>query len=250
MDFPRVARDEFGIEAVELVSALLEQSDDRALRDMRKLADDVGVRTLLIMVDDEGDLSAVDEAERKSAVENHRPWIEAASLLGCHALRVNTGGGREVEAGASLYNAAARTTLQRCAASCVELCDLAAPHGLSVLVENHGGLSSNIPLVVKLTEVVARENFGTLPDFGNFPAGADRYASIARLMPFAKAVSAKCYDFDSEGNEATMDYARLLEIVRAAGYDGHVGIEYEGERLSEEDGVRACKTLLERLLAG
>jgi sugar phosphate isomerase/epimerase len=248
LDFPRVAREQFGIGAVELVNILLERSDERALRDLRALADDLGVRVLLIMVDDEGDLSAPGGGERRTAVENHRRWIEAAALLGCHAVRVNTGGGPQVEGDVAPGHPAVREALERCAASCAALCDLAAPAGLSVLVENHGGLSSNIPAVVELCARVGRANFGTLPDFGNFSAGADRYAAVRELMPFARAVSAKCYDFDPGGNEATMDYPRLLEIVRSAGYDGYLGIEYEGERLGEEEGIRSCKRLLERLV--
>jgi sugar phosphate isomerase/epimerase len=249
LEFPRVAREEFGIGAVELVNVLLEKSDGRALRELRALADDLGVRILLVMVDDQGDLSASGDRERRTAVENHRRWLEAAALLGCHAVRVNTGGGPEVEGEVPLGQPAVRESLERCAASCTELCDLAAPAGLSVLVENHGGLSSNIPAVVELCSRVGRGNFGTLPDFGNFAPGADRYGAVRELMPFARAVSAKCYDFDSSGNETTMDYPRLLEIVRRAGYDGYLGIEYEGERLGEAEGVRSCKRLLERLVS-
>jgi L-ribulose-5-phosphate 3-epimerase len=248
LDFPRTAREELGFDAVELVSTLLERSDRAALEAMRRLADDLGVRILLIMVDDEGDLCAVRPEARRQAVENHRRWVEAAALLGCHSLRVNTGGGPEVEGGAPLSSPAVKAALESCAASCAELCDLAAGAGLHILIENHGGLSSNIPAVIELQALAGRKNLGTLPDFGNFAPGADPYAGVAALLPSARAVSAKCFDFDAAGNETTIDYRRMLDIVRASGYQGFIGIEYDGERLAEEDGVRAARRLIERLL--
>lgn len=249
LDFPRIARQEFDIGAVELVSQLLEETDELALSRLGDQAREQRVEMLLIMVDDEGDLSCPDDDLRRQAVENHRRWIAAAARLGCHSVRVNTGGEAEVEGGRPLESPAVEETLERCASSCIALCDLAAPLNVTVLIENHGGLSSNIPAVVELQKRVGRANFGTLPDFGNFAPGADRYSAVQALMPYARGVSAKCFDFDERGNEATMDYPRLLEIVRGAGYQGYIGIEYEGERLGEFEGIRACRSLLERLLS-
>ena len=249
VDFLRLAREEFGIEAVELVNTLLDGGGENALSGLRRQAGEVGVEILLIMVDDEGDLAARDDAERRDAVRRHTRWIDAAALLGCQAIRVNTGGGAEVEGNRPLEEPAVRETLERVGESCAELCERARAAGLDVLVENHGGLSSNIAAVVELQRQVGHENFGTLPDFGNFAPGEDRYRAVAELMPYARAVSAKCYDFDDEGNECTMDYPRLLDIVQRAGYRGRLGIEYEGDRLDEFEGIRACRRLLERLLA-
>ena len=92
---------------------------------------------------------------------------------------------------------------------------------------------------------------GSLPDFGNFQIANgqwyDRYQGVKELMPFAKAVSAKSNDFDAEGNEAHTDYRRMMRIVLDAGYRGYVGIEYEGEKIGEDEGITATKTLLERV---
>jgi hypothetical protein len=137
--------------------------------------------------------------------------------------------------------------LERCAESFRALLDYAAPAGINVLLENHGGLSSDPDWLVGLVRAVDSPMFGTLPDFGNFPPEVDRYEAVRKMMPFAKAVSAKCYDFGPDGEETTVDFHRMLDIVAAAGYDGYVGIEYEGSRLPERDGILAAKALLERL---
>jgi sugar phosphate isomerase/epimerase len=251
LDFPRYAVENFGIRAVELVSTLLERSDARSLAALRREADSAGSRILLVMVDDEGDLSARDLPARRDAVFRHRRWLDAAAALGCRAVRVNTGAEGEVEWDEPLDSPPVARALDACATSCVELCEHAAAAGIDVLLENHGGLSANIPALVELCRRLAGKNLGTLADFGNFApevGGEARYRAVEAMMPFAKAVSAKCFDFDAAGNETTIDFARMLRIARAAGYDGFLGIEYEGERLSEPEGVRACQRLLARLL--
>jgi sugar phosphate isomerase/epimerase len=134
------------------------------------------------------------------------------------------------------------------------LCEFAAPHGINVLVENHGGLSSHGRWLAGVMKMVNLPNCGTLPDFGNFRLGDgkeyDRYQGVDELMPFAKAVSAKSHDFDEEGNEIHTDYFRMLDIVvHKHGYHGYLGIEYEGSRLSEPEGILATKRLLERVRA-
>jgi sugar phosphate isomerase/epimerase len=123
--------------------------------------------------------------------------------------------------------------------------EFAAPHGINVIVENHGGLSSNGTWLAGVMKAVNLPNCGTLPDFGNFKE-YDRYQGVEEMMPFAKGVSAKSYDFDAEGNDTRIDYARMIKIVLDAGYNGYIGIEYEGTRLPEPDGIRATKKLLER----
>ena len=219
---------------------------------MRRQADGEGVAISLAMIDDEGDLASTQDSARRDAVARHRRWIDRAHTLGCRALRVNTGAEDVVAFDAPLGDTALEAALDRCAASCRELCSYAAGAGIDVLIENHGGLSSNVPAVVTLQQRVGATNFGTLPDFGNMPPGVDRYDVVARMMPYARAVSAKCYDFDfgadSDGGETSIDFPRMLDIVRDAGYDGAVGIEYEGDRLDEFAGVRACHALLRRLL--
>jgi sugar phosphate isomerase/epimerase len=240
--FPRLARERFGLRAVEYVSTLFEgKGEDRdEVADLASRAAGAGVRSLLIMVDREGDLGDPDEAARARAVDNHRKWLDAARALGCHSIRVNAASRGTPEE----QRALAADGLSRLTA-------LAAPLQLNVIVENHGGLSSNGSWLASVIRAVNQPNCGTLPDFGNFNLGDgtwyDRYQGVKELMPFAKAVSAKSNDFDEQGNETGTDYRRMLRIVLDAGYHGHVGIEYEGERLPEPDGVEATKRLLERV---
>jgi L-ribulose-5-phosphate 3-epimerase len=242
LDFPALARQRFDLGAVEYVSIFFEgkATEVEYLADLKRHAQDASVRSLLIMVDREGDLGDPDERARAKAVDNHRKWLDAARSLGCHSIRVN---------------AASRGTPEeqrRLAADGLSrLTGLAVPLGLNVIVENHGGLSSNGAWLASVIRAVNHPNCGTLPDFGNFHLGGgqwyDRYQGVKELMPFAKAVSAKSNDFDEQGNETQTDYLRMLRIVLDAGYHGHLGIEYEGEKLGEEAGVQATKRLLERL---
>ncbi len=243
LDFPKIAREDFGIEAVEFVNQFFKDKahDSAYLKDLKKRADDQGVTCVLIMIDGEGDLSSAKEEERTKAVENHKKWIDAAASLGCHSIRVNTGGN---------YSP---TNTKAAAEACGALAEYGASNKINVICENHGGPSSDPNSLLALIKAVGKDNFGTLPDFGNFPKdGQGRYAldiydAIARMMPHAKGVSAKSYNFDAKGNEADLDFARILKIVTDAGYSGHVGIEYEGSKLAEPQGIRATKKLLESL---
>jgi len=246
LDFAKAARQDYGIEGVEYVNSFFKEHarDHDYLTQLQTRAADQGVRSLLIMVDGEGNLGAADDRQRAQAVENHHQWIEAAAFLGCHSIRVNAGGEGTRE-----------EVARHAAESLHALATYGAPHSISVIVENHGGYSSDGAWLAGVIQRADHPGAGTLPDFGNFrlsggPDGDvwyDRYQGVAELMPFAKAVSAKTYDFDAEGNETTIDYARMLGIVKAAGYDQWLGVEYEGGRLSEPEGIRATKALLERL---
>ncbi len=244
LDFPRVARQDYGIEAVELVNQFFKDKarDAAYLAEFKKRADGHGVKVLLIMVDGEGALGDPDPDRRRQAVENHHRWVEAAKFLNCHSIRVNaeTGGVGTPEEQA-----------ERVAEGLGQLARFAGRRGLNVLVENHGGLSSHGAWLAGVMRRVNLPNCGTLPDFGNFRIREgedyDRYRGVAEMMPFAKAVSAKSHDFDAEGNEIHTDFRRMMKIVCDAGYRGYVGVEYEGERLSEPEGIRATKALLERI---
>jgi L-ribulose-5-phosphate 3-epimerase len=243
LDFAVKARKDYDIGGVEYVNQFFKDKakDTAYLGEMKKRADDNGVRSLLIMCDGEGALGDADAARRQVAVENQYRWVEAATFLGCHSIRVN---------------AESRGTWDeqrdRAADGLRRLTEFAAPHRINVIVENHGGLSSNGQWLAATITQVAHPRCGTLPDFGNFRISAteeyDRYKGVAELMPFAKGVSAKSNDFDASGNEANIDYGRMLKIVLDAGYKGFIGIEYEGERLSEAEGVRATLNLLKRYL--
>jgi L-ribulose-5-phosphate 3-epimerase len=227
---------ELGIGAIELVNTFFPSPQYAYLKQLRKRADELGVKILLIMCDGEGSMAAPDEASRRQAVRNHHKWIDIATVLGCRAIRCNTGA-RDGDADA----------LQRCADSFAHLLDYADDAGIDVLIENHWGPSSDPAWLMALMERVPHPRFGTLPDFGNFPPGVDAYDAVRAMMPRARAVSAKCFDFDARGDETKIDYPRMLDIVTSAGYRGYLGIEYEGERLAERDGILACKRLLERL---
>lgn len=206
-----------------------------------------GLENVLIMIDRQGDLAASDEKERKEAVENHHKWVDAAAAMGCHSIRVNLNGVQEPEN----WVAASVDGLS-------QLATYAKDKNINIIVENHGGLSSNAAMLASVMTKVNMDNCGTLPDFGNFcikrESGDyyeskcieeyDKYKGVEELMPHAKAVSAKAYDFDENGNETKIDFARILKLVKDAGYSGYVGVEYEGENLSEEDGILATKNLL------
>ncbi len=243
LDFPKIAREEFGIDAVEYVNQFFQDKarDSTYLNDLKSRAADQGVTNVLIMIDREGDLSAKDAKDRARAVENHKRWVDAAAMLGCHAIRVNTG------------NNYSPDDVGAAAEACTALAEYGGRNRIHGSGENHGGPSSNPDALLALIKAVGSANFGTLPDFGNFPKNPDGtyaidvYEAIARMMPHAQGVSAKSYDFGPEGRETTLDYARILKIVTDAGYHGHIGIEYEGKRLGEHEGIRATKALLESL---
>ena len=229
---------EMGISGFEMVNTFFPSPQYLYLRRLRSEAEDRGVRLLLIMCDAEGDMAASDRSERLQAAVNHRKWVDIAAVLGCHSIRCNVRGDESDPA----------AMRERAAESFQALLEYAEGSGLHILIENHGGLSSDPDWLVSAIELVGNPRLRTLPDFGNFPEGTDRYSAIEKMMPCAGAISAKCYDFGPDGNETTIDFARMLDIVRSAGYEGYVGIEYEGTRLPEREGILAAKALLERLL--
>lgn len=206
-----------------------------------------GMENVLIMVDGQGNLATADEKAREEAVENHYKWVDAAAAMGCHAIRVNLDG-----------NDDARSWVDSSSKGLAALCEYAAPKQISVLVENHGGFSSNASLLVEVMENVSMDNCGTLPDFGNFcirkedPSdwgspcveSYDAYRGVRELLPYAQAVSAKSYHFNENGEETKIDYQRMLSLVHSSGYKGYVGVEYEGDKLDEEAGIIATKKLI------
>lgn len=242
LDFAKTAKEEFGIDAVEYVNQFFKDKakNTEYLTDMKKRAADYGVRSLLIMVDGEGKIGDPDEAKRAQTVENHKKWLEAAAFLGCHSIRVNAGSDGTWEEQVKLA-----------ADGLAKLTQIAEGFNLNVVVENHGGLSSNAKWLTEVMKTVDHPHCGTLPDFGNFRIKEgefyDRYEGVAELMPFAKAVSAKSHDFDENGNETKTDYLKMMKIVLEHNYNGYVGIEYEGSKLSEFEGIRKTKELLERV---
>ncbi|MEE3035502.1 MAG: sugar phosphate isomerase/epimerase family protein [Bacteroidota bacterium] len=211
-----------------------------------KITNDLGLRNVLIMIDDEGNLSTLNKKNRLEAVENHKIWVEAASEMGCHSIRVNLHGTSDAEK----WKVTSSESLSK-------LSDYASDYNINIIVENHGGLSSDADLLMEVMENVNNDNCGTLPDFGNFCISRkwgygdngceneyDKYEGVKKLMPKAFAVSAKSHAFDENGNETEIDYKKMLSIVKEAGYNGYIGVEYEKISLSEEDGIIATKNLL------
>ncbi|HYW97212.1 MAG TPA: TIM barrel protein [Bacteroidales bacterium] len=237
MQFPAYARDNFGFTAVEYVNQFFPSVKDQYINRLKSRAEDAGVKSVLIMIDGEGDLGDLYTPKRLRSVERHYPWIDAASLLGCHAIRVNARGQGSAEQVAE----AATDSLRL-------LCEYGKQRDISVIVENHGGYSSIGTWLTGVIGNVGMSNCGTLPDFGNFRIEGnkeyDKYKGVRELMQYAKGVSAKSHSFDSNGNEENIDYYKMINIVKKAGYTGYIDVEYEGTQLSEDEGIKATLDLL------
>jgi sugar phosphate isomerase/epimerase len=245
LQFPVVAR-EMGIMGVEYVNQFFKDKakDEKYLAELKKICKNEGVESVLIMCDGEGMVGHPEKEERIKTAENHKKWIDAAAFLGCHSIRVNAGSKGTFE------------EQQKLAADGLHmLCEYGDTKKINVIVENHGGLSSNGDWLAGVMKLVNHKRVGTLPDFGNFIIDRqtgeefDRYKGMELLMPFAKGVSAKSNDFDAEGNETKSDFFRIMKIVQASGFKGWVGIEYEGSVLPEKEGIIATKKLLEKVFA-
>jgi sugar phosphate isomerase/epimerase len=253
---------EFGIEGLEFVNTFFPSPQFRYLEGLRDRCAEHGIVPLLIMCDGEGNLAATDPGERKQAVKNHHKWIDIAEVLGCHSIRVN------IHGDVSDPNA----MRDRAAEALASLCEYSDAARVDVIIENHGNRevgnltpAADPDWIVSLVEAAGHARLGTLPDFGNWAPQIDRYEAVAAMMPHARGVSAKCYTFDDDGGETEIDFARMVGIVRAAGYHGFIGIEYEEYRgmrrvrdgfepaegdvpITEREGIAAAKRLLEGLL--
>ncbi|MCD2422372.1 sugar phosphate isomerase/epimerase [Niabella pedocola] len=249
LDFPRIAKKEFGISIVEYVNQFFkDKAEDTAyLNQLLAVCKDNGVTNHLIMCDGEGELGNTNDAERKKAVENHYKWVHAAKHLGCKTIRVNAAG-----------NGTAEEVAKAAVDGLGRLGEYAAKEKINVIVENHGGYSSDGKWLSGVMKAVGKKTVGTLPDFGNFCLKRgenwkcieeyDRYLGVKELLPFAKGVSAKSYDFDANGNCIETDYKRIFDIMKTSGFSGIVGIEYEGNELGEYDGIRATLALLKKVM--
>lgn len=245
LDFAKYTKATFGIDAIEYVNQFyFDTLNDKLVKELKKRADGEGVKSLLIMCDREGALGDPDEKQRASAVKNHHRWADAAHALGCHSIRVNAQSSGTWEEQMKL----AADGLNQLAAYCEKL-------NLNVIVENHGGLSSNGMWLSGVMKLADNPRVGTLPDFGNFVINREtgesynKYKGVEELLPWAKAVSAKAYNFNDKGEEADIDFFRMMKMVVDAGYSGYVGIEYEGEDKDEVKGIKATQQLLERVRA-
>lgn len=252
LDFPVVARKDYGIGVVEYVNQFFKDKaeDTKYLDQLLQRCRDNNIKNHLIMCDGEGNLGEVDDKKRKQAVENHYKWVHAAKYLGCATIRVNA------------FGEGSRDAVQKAAIDGLSMLgEYAAKENINVIVENHGSYSSDGQWLGTVMKTVNKSNVGTLPDFGNFCIRRDgksqwdgncvdeydKYRGVEEMMPFAKGVSAKSHEFDAQGNCLDTDYSRMLKIVKNAGFHGYMGIEYEGDKLSEPEGIRATKKLLERV---
>lgn len=246
LDFPQIAKEQFGIGGVEFVNTLWEAPTQYYLGRLKANLKKFDVQAVLIMCDGEGSMGHSDQKERLKAADLHRKWVDYAAELGCHTIRMNMYAEKEAKTEGEISE-----FLKCCQQSFTRICEYAAQNGINVAIENHGGLSSNPDILVRLMKMVNLPNFGTLPDFGNFPKGVDKHEAVSKLMPYAKAVSFKCFDFGADGKETTIDMDRMMQIVAKAGYGENgkpnwIGIEYEGTRMTEFMGIQAAKRFLDR----
>jgi sugar phosphate isomerase/epimerase len=234
LDFPKIAKQNYDIDAVEYVNLFFKDKaeDTVYLSQLKNECTKYGVKSLLIMIDGEGNLADTNAVSREQAIKNHYKWIKAAQFLGCHSIRVNAAG-----------NGTADEVKKAAIDGISKLCNYAAQYNINVIIENHWGYSSNGQWLTDIIKQVNKSNCGTLPDFGNFDT-YDRYKGVEEMMPFAKGVSGKSYNFDTNGNETKIDFFKMLSIVKKAGYTGYIDVEYEGDRLSEDEGIKATKALL------
>ncbi len=239
LDFPRITKKTYGLDAVEYVSTFFKgKGEDTAyLTALKDSCNKYGVTSLLIMVDSDGSLADTSKAARTKAVENHYKWVKAAKFLGCHSIRVN---------------AAGRGTMGQMQAAAIDglgrLSEYAAGFGINVIVENHGGNSSIAKWLVEIMKTINKPNCGVLPDLGNFYE-YDRYKGVTEMMPYAKGVSGKTLEFDAEGNETRVDFAKMMKIISDSKYTGYIDVEYEGNTLSEDEGIKASIVLINKVIA-
>lgn len=236
LDFPGYARKEFNIGAVEYVSTLFGPigaiEDSVYLKQLNDECAKYKVVSHLIMVDGEGDLGDTNLVKRDLAVANHFKWVRGAKALGCKSIRVNVAGEGTPD-----------EVQQAAIEGLTKLCDYAKQFDVNIIVENHGGYSSNPDWLITTLNAVKCNNIGTLPDFGNF-ADDVRYEGVKRMLPMAKGVSAKAYNFNEDGNEPLIDFMKMMKLVKESGYKGYIGIEYEGDLLSEKEGILTTIKLL------
>ncbi|NVJ46393.1 MAG: sugar phosphate isomerase/epimerase [Cytophagia bacterium] len=251
-DFPFFTKKEFGINTVEYVNQFYanQKSNTAFWSEILNKTNGEGIKNLLIMVDAEGELGNANKRERKKAVENHHGWVDIAAKMGCHSIRVNAFGAED--------KAQLKSALVDGLGS---LCEYSQQAKINVLIENHGLYSSDADFIVEVIKEVNNPFMGTLPDFGNWctsqmwgstdgdgcQTAYNHVEGVKKFLPYAKGVSAKTYNFDTKGNQPNLDYKAMLKVVKDAGYQGHIGIEYEGSNLSEVEGIKASKKLIESI---
>ncbi len=242
IDFPKICKEDFGINGIEFVNTFFEVPTNDYLRRLKKNASSFGVQLVLIMVDSEGEMAAPTKEERIQTVINHRKWIDIANFLGCHSIRTNCRGPEK---------ASREDMLNWAEESFNMILEYAGQAGIGVIIENHGGISSDPDFLVELMKRVNDPNFGVLPDFGNFPDNIDRYEAVRKLVPYAKGISVKT-TFNAQGPQILPGYdtEKLIKICQEEGYTGFYGIEAEGQESDSWTQVRQLKKIVEHALWG
>ena len=251
LDFPILTK-KAGINAVEYVNQFfMDKANDKAyLKEMKTRADGEGVRSVLIMCDSEGMMGAATAEERAQTVENHKKWVEAAKFLGCHSIRVN--------AYSSVPWSTSKEDFKKSSDLASDglhsLCEFADDYNINVLIENHGGFSSNGKWLAEMIKKADHPRAGTLPDFGNFrianvegkAVSYDSYRGVNELMPRAKGVSLKPKVWDANGNEFPLDYSKMMKLVLSHDFHEFVGIEH-GEDGREWESIKEIRFKLEKV---
>ena len=228
LDFPKIAREDFGLNGIEFVNTLFEVPTVEYLNTLKRNAADFNVQMVLIMVDEEGDGCADTKQGRKQFEINHRKWVDVAHYLGCHAIRTNCRG---------LENADKQQALEWAAESYNMLLDYASPSGISIVIENHGGVSNDPDWMIALMKKVNNLKFGTFPDWRSPSADFDNYTYLQKTLPYAKGMSYR--------NQPTEELtAKMIKLSQDGGYRGWYGIESSG-REEVKRGVALLKKYLQ-----
>ncbi|MDP9380017.1 MAG: sugar phosphate isomerase/epimerase [Chloroflexota bacterium] len=226
-EFPRYVKETFGVDAVEVCEIHIPRPDAARLDQLKESLQSSDVRVVNVPID-VGDISQPDATKREHDLKLIEFWLDVAAYLGSPAARVNSGSGN-LESAIESYQRLARYGEQV---------------GVRLVLENHGGLSADLGNIQRMLESVP-SNFGTSPDFGNFPE-EKRYDGLALMVPRAAVVHAKTYDFNAAGEFHNFDFARCLSIVRDSGFDGYLSVEFEGKG-DQPQGVRQTIDLIRRL---
>ena len=253
LEFAQIAKEKFDITVVEYVNQFFfdKATNKEYLSELKARSKDIGVKNLLIMIDDEGNLGDLNKRKRLKAIDNHKKWVEAAQYIGCEHIRVNAAG-----------NGSEKEVSMNAIESLQVLGDFSKNFDINIIVENHGGYSSNAKWLVDIIKNSNRDNIGTLPDFGNFCIRSkpnrlsswggldgcaveyDKYKGVREMLPYARSVSAKSLNFDKDGNSIEIDFYKMMKIVKDFGYKGYISVEYEGTSHSEEEGIKLTKDLM------
>lgn len=234
LDFIKLAKEEFGVDAIETVNWMVGEKTDENLRNVKETLDKYGVKVLNMPIDT-GNISQIEESKRKADLDVIKSWIDVASYLNSKGARVNTGSQPEGVFDMSIT-----------ARSYRELAEYAQKKGLSLVLENHGGMSADPKNIIKLFKMVNHPNFRICPDFGNFEPSI-RYEALDMIFNDPILVHAKTYDFDENGTMPSFDFGKCIEIAKKHHYDGYYSVEFEGQG-DPYDGVKKTIALLKKYL--